>query len=149
MNSNTNKYIPEFLKFLIPTSKNETPVAHNVATDESILEAFVELEGIMPGCSIEGDISFDQDAYFNGEVQGSIISNAELVLGENCKVKGSVSGRRVVLSGEIYGDVRSTEILMLEPSAVVHGAILTCKVCLKPGAQINGRFVIDNGLALD
>ncbi len=147
MNTDATKYMPEFLRFLKPEKNELHLVKQEKDKDELLLEQVTVAEGIMPGCIIEGDITFNQKAFFNGEVQGSIISDSELILGEDCVVNGSVSGGRIVLRGEVQGDVHSTEILMLKKTAVVHGTITTSKISVETGAQINGSCMIDTNLS--
>lgn len=146
MNTEATKYVPGFLKFLTPVQNNLSIKTQEKDVDELALEQVTIEEGIMPGCSIEGDITFQQKAFFDGEVFGSINSDSELILGKNCKVNGSLNGTRVVLSGEVKGDVRSTEILMLKKTAIVHGSIITKKISVETGAQINGNCIIDTSL---
>lgn len=147
MNTEAPKYIPDFLRFLIPVKEEVVFTKQpEIDVDELILKQITVQEGIMPGCRIEGDITFCQKAYFNGEVLGSIISDSELILGEDCIVNGSVNGSRIVLNGEVHGNVRSTEILLLKKTAIVHGTILTKKICVETGAQINGNCNIDTSL---
>jgi len=144
MSLNSTKQKSGFLKFLFPSEKETLPVTKEKNTNGDVFTDDSIDKGIMPGCKIEGDITFQQKALFEGEVQGSIMSNSEMILGENCMINGSVRGTRIVLDGEVQGNVIASEILFLNKTAIVHGSINTNKLVIQKGAMIKGNCHIDS-----
>ena len=62
----------------------------------------------------------------------------EFVLGADAEVSGSVVARSGEVAGRISGNIEISEVLILKPTAVINGDILTNQLVVEPGATFNG-----------
>lgn len=85
--------------------------------------------------------------YYNSELLGDLKSKSNLILDRQCKVNGSVTGDQIELSGEIFGDVVANSILVLKPSAVIHGNVVTKRLFAEPGALVKGNCRVSHLLS--
>jgi cytoskeletal protein CcmA (bactofilin family) len=53
-------------------------------------------------------------------------------------VEGTVLAQNAEIAGEIQGSIEVAELLILRPSAVIHGDIVTNKLVVESGATFNG-----------
>jgi cytoskeletal protein CcmA (bactofilin family) len=59
-------------------------------------------------------------------------------MGVDALVDGNVIARTAEIAGTIKGNIEISELLILKPSAVINGDILTNKLIVEPGATFNG-----------
>ena len=59
-------------------------------------------------------------------------------MGAEAYVDGSVVARSAEVAGKIKGNIEISELLILKPSAVISGDILTNQLVVEPGATFNG-----------
>jgi cytoskeletal protein CcmA (bactofilin family) len=91
------------------------------------------------GSSIEGKFSFSGVVMLNGRLQGEIVSNDTLVIGEKGVVNASIRGGYVQISGEVVGNVSATERVELCASARVFGDVDAPVVVIEDGAVFEGH----------
>ncbi len=73
----------------------------------------------------------------DGEVEGDV-AGAEVIVGEQGKVTGTVAAERVIVRGRISGVVRAMTVA-LQPSARVEGDIHHMSLVIEQGAEFDGR----------
>ena len=61
---------------------------------------------ITPGTSIKGEIRCEGNILLNGEFEGSIISQGEVVVGKSGRVSGDIQSAKLLVSGEFRPDDR-------------------------------------------
>ena len=93
---------------------------------------------IEKGTTIKGDIHTQGNIRIDGDIEGNIVSEAKVVLGETCLVSGNLTAVVAEVSGEVKGIVEISDHLILKPSAVINGDIVTNKMTVEPGAVFNG-----------
>jgi cytoskeletal protein CcmA (bactofilin family) len=93
---------------------------------------------IEKGTTIKGDVHTQGNIRIDGDIEGNIISEAKVVLGETCLISGNLKAVIAEISGEVKGIVEISEHLILKPSAVINGDIITNKMTVEPGAVFNG-----------
>src|SRR5262245_60355886 len=71
------------------------------------------------------------------EFEGDVIGN-EVVISERGKVKGNVAGERVIILGQIVGDI-SGDAITLVSTAHVKGDIQHKSLTIETGAEFAGR----------
>ncbi len=91
------------------------------------------------GTTINGDIETFGNIRIDGKVIGNIKTKSKLVLGNTSHIEGNVLSQNAEIEGEVKGVVEITELLILKPSAVVHGDIITNKLIVESGATFNGE----------
>jgi cytoskeletal protein CcmA (bactofilin family) len=73
----------------------------------------------------------------DGEVEGDV-AGAEVIIGEQGKVTGTVAAERVIVRGKISGVIRGMTVA-LQSSARVEGDIHHISLAIEQGAEFDGR----------
>ena len=88
---------------------------------------------------IQGDVSGDEDLLVEGRIEGTVdLRKNHVTVGKEGKLKGEIHGRSVTIEGEIEGDVRAEEQIVLRPTARMKGNIVSPRVTLEDGANFKG-----------
>jgi cytoskeletal protein CcmA (bactofilin family) len=73
----------------------------------------------------------------DGEIEGDV-AGAEIIIGEEGKVTGTVAAERVIVRGRTSGVIRAMTVA-LQASARVEGDIHHMSLAIEQGAQFDGR----------
>jgi len=100
---------------------------------------------IGPSITIKGDISGDEDLMILGRVQGTVnLAQHNVTIGPSGRVKADVRGRMVIVEGEVDGDLKAGEQIVLRHTAKVEGSISAPRVALEDGAVFRGAIEMDS-----
>jgi cytoskeletal protein CcmA (bactofilin family) len=103
-----------------------------------------QLSIIGPGLVFKGDLSAEEDLLIQGRVEGSVKhTGANLTIGAHGKIKADVIGRKVIVQGEVRGDIRASESIHIEMAANVQGNVFAPRVAIKDGARFKGSVDMD------
>jgi len=96
------------------------------------------------GTLIHGELRFNDGLRIDGEVLGDVTALGDgssiLVISEKARVTGKVSGGHVIINGTVNGPIRSTELLELQPRAVIVGDVRYESLEMHQGASIDGEL---------
>ncbi len=95
------------------------------------------------GCTIRGELEFKTYFRVDGRIEGKVLSQAELVIGEGGVVEGEIEVARCVIGGEVRGTIHSTEQVMLHATAKVWADIQTPALVMEDGAFLEGAVTMD------
>jgi cytoskeletal protein CcmA (bactofilin family) len=99
---------------------------------------------IGPSITIKGDVTGDEDLVIQGKIDGKVdLAQHNVTIGPEGRVKADVFGRSVIVEGEVTGDLRGTEQIILRHSANVQGNINAPRVALEDGATFRGGIEMD------
>jgi len=87
---------------------------------------------------LEGSIESAGNIRIEGKVLGNAKAKAKFVMGNDAYVDGNVVARSGEVGGNIRGNIEISELLILKPTAVINGDILTNQLVVEPGATFNG-----------
>lgn len=90
------------------------------------------------GTLIQGNIETFGNLRIEGKVLGDIKTKSKVVLGESSHVQGNILAQNAEIGGEVKGIVEVSDILILKPTSVIHGDIITNKLIVESGATFNG-----------
>jgi cytoskeletal protein CcmA (bactofilin family) len=90
------------------------------------------------GTVINGDISSDSDLRLDGNMQGNIVSQGKVILGNAAVLKGNIQCVNAEISGIVTGNVDAPEQLILRGQSKIEGAIRTSTLIVESGAVLNG-----------
>lgn len=99
---------------------------------------------VASSAEVRGDIAFSGGLHVQGLVEGNISVKGEggrLVIGETGSVKGEINVPRIVINGNVEGDVHATEHLELAEKAVIAGNVYYTVIEMVAGARVNGKLV--------
>jgi cytoskeletal protein CcmA (bactofilin family) len=92
---------------------------------------------------IKGELSGSEDLYVDGQVEGSIeLAGNQLIIGPNGQVRANVNAKGVVVQGKLDGNIRATERVELQKSAIAVGDVTTKRIAIEDGAYLKGKVDI-------
>jgi cytoskeletal protein CcmA (bactofilin family) len=107
--------------------------------DQSTRPARDPIENILGRSGlIRGDLSAEGAFRIDGTIEGSVVSRAEVVIGDTGVVRGDVAGSDVVVAGQIIGNVRCTGHLEILAKGKVEGDIAAQSVRIETGGVFRG-----------
>ena len=99
---------------------------------------------LTPGTSIKGEIRCDGNILLNGEFEGNIISQSEVVVGKSGRVKGDIQAQKLLVSGEFRGNYIG-EVIDIMPYGKVYGDVKVNNIVIEPNAVFEGETKIVTG----
>ncbi|MFC2125574.1 polymer-forming cytoskeletal protein [Bacteroidota bacterium] len=90
------------------------------------------------GSTLEGNIESFGNIRVEGRIIGGIKSKSKIACGHSSYVDGNILAQNAEVAGEVTGKIEVSELLILKPSAVIHGDIITNKFIVESGAVFNG-----------
>ena len=102
-----------------------------------------DLSGFLAeGTEIKGEIRFKDMLRVDGKVSGKIVSEGELVIGENGAVEAEVSVGTLSVSGQVTGTIHATEKVEIHPKGRVHGdmTITRANLVIHEGGVFEGKI---------
>ena len=96
------------------------------------------------GSIIEGNIQAKSVKCSGSELKGNISVIETFEASNQTKVFGNVEAKRVEISGEVSGEIKASESIVLKKSAVVKGDLFCTSISIEAGAQLDGKVVTLN-----
>jgi cytoskeletal protein CcmA (bactofilin family) len=89
--------------------------------------------------TIKGEVSGDEDLLIQGTVDGTVnLKQQTVTVGKEGRVKADITGRVVTVEGEVEGNLKAEEQVVLRSSARVQGDIVAPRVVLEDGGVFRG-----------
>jgi cytoskeletal protein CcmA (bactofilin family) len=85
-------------------------------------------------------LHFDGPATIEGEVEGEIIAQANITIGQQSTVKGKISAASVLVQGKVLADVQTEKKLEIQPPGSVVGDISAQSLVIGDGAILEGHI---------
>ncbi|HLC43915.1 MAG TPA: polymer-forming cytoskeletal protein [Patescibacteria group bacterium] len=89
--------------------------------------------------TLKGNLHNKGSIQVNGNIEGEVRSDENILIGETAKIKGPVIAKKIEISGEIKGLVEATEKLEVNSSGRVYGDINAKSLVIKEGAIFVGK----------
>lgn len=89
------------------------------------------------GTKIKGDISTKGSLRIEGKVSGKIKAEGDLFVGESGKIKSEIKARKVIIAGDVEGNVDTTKLELLSKGKL-NGDISTDTLKIEEGAVFIG-----------
>jgi cytoskeletal protein CcmA (bactofilin family) len=89
--------------------------------------------------NVSGKLIFHEPVRIEGRFKGEVRSVDLVVIGEDGMVEGKVFAPRLLIMGELRGDVVGCERLVLGPRAKFFGNIETRDLTVSEGAYVDGN----------
>jgi len=93
-----------------------------------------------PGTKINGKLHFDGPATIEGEVEGEIIAQATITVGQQATIKGKITAASILVQGKVMADVTAEKRLEIQPPGSVVGDITTQSLVIGDGAILEGHI---------
>jgi cytoskeletal protein CcmA (bactofilin family) len=91
------------------------------------------------GTKINGKLHFDGQATIDGEVEGEIVSQAHVTVGQQATIKGKISAASILVQGKVMADVVAEKKLEVQPPGSVLGDVTTQSLVIGDGAILEGH----------
>lgn len=91
------------------------------------------------GCAVEGTLKCDGALRVDGRIEGRVIAQGEIWVGEQGEVHADVQAQTAIVAGTIIGDVAVVGRLELRASARLDGNVKAQALIIESGAQFRGR----------
>jgi cytoskeletal protein CcmA (bactofilin family) len=93
-----------------------------------------------PGTKINGKLHFDAPATIEGEVDGEIVAQANITVGQQATVKGKITAASILVQGKVMADVQAEKKLEIQPPGSVVGDVITQSLVIGDGAVLEGHI---------
>ena len=91
---------------------------------------------------ITGSIKFSHDLIIDGKIDGEVISDGSLTIGENAIIKGEIKTKSVVVFGRVQGNIEVKEHCDLKKNAQIIGDIKAGTLSIEGGASFMGQSAV-------
>lgn len=97
---------------------------------------------------LAGNVVSKGSIRIDGSVSGDIISEGNVIIGNDAKVTGNIKGANIEISGHTIGDVQSTGLLKIFETGILDGDIEVMSFIIEEGGAFRGNCDINtSGLA--
>lgn len=87
---------------------------------------------------IKGSLKFSNDLIIDGKIDGEVISDGSLTVGENAIVKGEIKTKSVTIFGRVEANVTVAERCQLKTNAVLEGDVAAGTLAIEEGSTFMG-----------
>lgn len=102
---------------------------------------------ISTGTLVKGDIVSEGDFRIVGKLIGSINSKGKVVIGQSGSIEGDIICQNADIAGDIKGNVKVENLLLLKSTSKLIGNISTAKLSIEAGAEFSGNCSMQNSSA--
>jgi len=107
-------------------------------TKEKAIASGVVHNTIAAGTRIVGSIIAENDFRVDGEIDGEMICQGKVVVGQSGLMKGKLTCMNAEIVGRVEGELKVSEVLVLKATASVNGDIKVATLVVEPHAKFNG-----------
>lgn len=91
------------------------------------------------GTNFKGIITYNGTIRIDGNVEGEIISQGTLVVGEDATIDAEISVGKIISSGKINGNIIAKERIHLMHPAIQNGSVTAPILIIDEGVKFNGN----------
>lgn len=90
---------------------------------------------------IRGTVTASEDVRLDGRLEGSIdVPNHVVTIGPEGRVEGQIQAKAAVIEGDVLGEVRATDRVVVTETGALDGDIAAPRVEMREGARVDGRI---------
>jgi cytoskeletal protein CcmA (bactofilin family) len=86
-----------------------------------------------------GTLNFEKPFLIRGKVSGDIAARGLLVVDEGAVVHANINASRVIIRGQVKGDVRADEKVEVTITGKLEGNVTAPEIFMETGCVFNGR----------
>ena len=109
----------------------------SMANQTSTVQDQVNLVG--EGTVFEGTVRAESDVRASGRIIGTLDVEGKTMIAEEGSVEGEIDATNAEIAGQVHGEIRIEERLVLKSTARVDGMIETDRLVVEDGAQFTGE----------
>lgn len=92
----------------------------------------------------KGELKTSGAVRVNGEFEGKLSAEGEVIVSRGSRIVGDVQGGRVVISGRVDGNITSSQSLEVTKSGRVHGDLMGGCIIIEEGASYHGKVKVES-----
>lgn len=100
--------------------------------------------------TVEGDLKFGGGLRVDGRIRGNVeaepADSGYLFISRSGRIEGNVKVARVVVGGEVLGNLHVSGMVELQSCSRIHGEIHYCSLAMQTGAAVSGKISHQPGL---
>jgi len=100
------------------------------------------LNSLVAGTVITGNVSSKMDIRIDGKLEGTLNSEAKVVVGKNALISGDIVCQTILIEGRVEGNITAKEKLHIQSNGSVIGDLITHKLIIEDGAMFNGASIM-------
>lgn len=94
-----------------------------------------------PSVTIRGDLTGEEDLLIEGQLEGEVVVRQHSVtVGRSGRLKADVYGKRVVVEGEVAGNLYGVDEVVIRQAGSVQGSAVSPRVTIESGANFRGQI---------
>ena len=125
--------LPESVKSDAAAAKTTTPATKATSASNK------KPASIGSSIIIHGDVAGEEGLIVDGTIEGTVnFKENSLVVSQNGRVTANINARVIRVDGEVKGELRGAEQVVVSPSGQVTGDIRAPRVVLEDGCQFKG-----------
>ena len=123
-------------------------ILDNIVSGGKKIPIFEGVDSIVgQNAKFRGEILSSGSLNINGEFEGKIRAEGEIIVSPGGKIVGEVHGGSVVVSGLVEGNISARDNLEITKSGRVHGDLTGGKIIIEEGSSYYGRVKVNIGIA--
>lgn len=91
------------------------------------------------GTRLSGKISFEGTARIEGQIEGEIVANDTLLIGESALVNAQIAGGTIIIHGKVTGDITASKKLEIRAPGRLYGNVTTPSLVIEEGVVFEGH----------
>ena len=92
---------------------------------------------------INGTLKFAGELTFEGKLEGEIVSDGTLQLGDSTVINGNINAASVVVRGKVNGNVTAKDKIEIKAKAELFGDIKAAKLIIEEGVTFVGKTEVN------
>jgi len=96
---------------------------------------------------INGTLKFAGELTFEGKLEGEIVSDGTLQLGDSTVINGNINAASVVVRGKVTGNIVAKDRIEIKAKAELFGDIKSSKLVIEEGVTFVGKTEVNPGKA--
>ena len=93
------------------------------------------------GSAISGNMKVNGFIRIDGDIDGSLETDGNVIVGENARIRGDLTAKSVIIGGIIKVNIKASESVKILAEAAVIGDVLARKVQVDGSAIIHGHCI--------
>ena len=93
------------------------------------------------GSAISGDLKVNGFIRIDGDIDGSLETDGNVIVGENARIRGDLTAKSAIIGGIIKGNIKANESIKILADAAVIGDVISRKVQVDGSAVIHGHCI--------
>jgi cytoskeletal protein CcmA (bactofilin family) len=92
---------------------------------------------------IKGNLKFSGELTFDGKLEGEILTDGILNLGDGAVINGNINAQSVVARGKITGNIHAKEKIEIKAKTELFGDIRATKLVIEEGVTFVGKTEVN------